>query len=217
MIRVNLVTDIRPGLPQTGQERFRFLGLTPEGLVLLSHGGRLIQARVEGKAEKLPSPGDFLTVRVEQKKDRLELSTIKVERSTESGKPDVPREILGVFAELLHRGEMPPSELTRLQAYPMSDFLVVPGALQDKKRKGSILGGHGKLSGPYYFLLRTRFEHLGEIGLLFFSEHADFREPQVMLTAPNEYVRSRLTATLSSVKVSARVITSSEHVVDRSV
>ncbi|HMX57953.1 MAG TPA: hypothetical protein PKE49_15625 [Leptospiraceae bacterium] len=218
MIRVNLVTDIRPGLPQTGQERFRFLGLTPEGLVLLSHAGKLIHARMDGKPDILPAPGDFFTAKVKQAGDQLELSLLRAESSkSEARAPEIPREILGVFAELLHKDDLPAAEILRLHAYPMSDFLVVPGTLQEKKRRGSLQSGHGKLTGPYYFLLRTRFDKLGEIGILLYADNPDFSGVRALLTAPNEYVRARLAERLRELReIDGRVISNSTHVVDRS-
>jgi len=218
MIRINLITDIRPGIPFSGEGRFRFLGMTPEGFALLSFGGKLVQARVEGNASRLPAPGEWLRATIQKDGETIRLAQIERHSTPEQDRlPGVPKDILGVLAELMHPEELARAEQARLDAFPMSDFLLVPGTLRDGHKRARLRSGHGKTkSGPWYLMVRTSWPTLGEIGLLFFADNAEFRNAQVVITARDSDLRSRIEKELSGLDVRAQVVLAGEAIVDRS-
>lgn len=183
MLRVNLVTDIRPEIPFQEQGFFRFLGMAG-GQAILAYQGRILHAKLEGKPENLPAVGQMFKARMDREAGTLRIHQITPEPGPKERIPEVPEKLLGVFAELVHGDEIQKSEMTRLHAYPFSDWIVTPGVLQDEKRKARLADAHGRTKeSPCYFLVKLEFARLGKVGLLFFSERFDFKEIRLIVSA----------------------------------
>ncbi|MBL8021638.1 MAG: hypothetical protein JNM27_18345 [Leptospirales bacterium] len=213
-IRLNLIADIRPGMtPFDAQNRFRYLGLTKDGLALLSFGGHVLRARIEGAVSRLPRPGDWIHANVEKQGNTIRLSQLtQPEAPHRDHTPEVPREVLGPLAELLHPGDHGDT------VYPFSDFFLVPGVMRDKEKRAKLKHGQGKTrTQPYFFTLRTEWPTLGEIGLLFYANNPEFREAHVIITTRSQAVRERIEPELQELPVLGQVLVSGEAILDRSV
>ncbi|MCE9600106.1 MAG: hypothetical protein K8S54_19255 [Spirochaetia bacterium] len=214
MIRLNLIADIRPGMtPFDAQNRFRYLGLTKDGLALLSFGGHVLRARIEGAASRLPQPGDWISATVEKQGNTIKLSQItKPETPHRETTPEVPREILGPLADMLH----PEDHADTI--YPFSEFFLLPGVLRDKGKRAKLRQGQGKIrTKPHFFTLKTEWPTLGEIGLLFYANNPEFREAHVIIATRNQFVRERIESELVNLPIPGQVLVSGETILDRSV
>lgn len=184
MLRVNLVTDIRPEIPFQEQGFFRFLGMAG-GQAILAHQGRILHARLEGKPDALPAPGQMFRAKMDREAGVIRIHQITPEEGPVVRAPEVPEKLVGVFAELVHGDEIQKSEIARLHAYPFSDLICVPGVLEDpKRRRARLTDGHARTKeSPCYFLVKLEFARLGKVGLLFYSERFDFRDIRLVVSA----------------------------------
>lgn len=185
MLRVNLVTDIRPEIPFQEQGFFRFLGMAG-GQAILAHQGRILHARLEGRAEALPAPGQMFRAKMDREAGVLRIHEITPEPTQTARTPEIPEKLLGVFAELVHGDEIQKTEIARLHAYPFSDLICLPGVLEDpsRKRRARLTDGHARTKEtPCYFLVKLEFERLGKVGLLFYSDRFDFRDIRLVISA----------------------------------
>ncbi len=217
MLRVNLVTDIRPEIPFQEQGFFRFLGMAG-GQAILAHQGRILHARLEGKPELLPAVGQMFRAKMDREAGVIRIHEITPESGPIQRSPEVPEKLLGAFAELVHGDEIQKSEIARLHSYPFSDLICLPGVLEDRtrRRRARLTDGHARMKeSPCYFLVKLEFARLGKIGLLFFSERFDFKEIRLIVSA-SPSARAELETGLGRIPgVQVNFVDSGSSLVDR--